>query len=120
MSRFITVDDSAMVRMRLKSAIESCGHEVVGEASDGKAGVALYKELKPDIVTLDISMPQQNGIETLRQILEVNDEARVIIISALGQKQTILEAFELGARDFITKPFDLEQVKKIIKDVAGR
>ena len=119
MSRFITIDDSAMIRMRLKTAIESCGHEVVGEAGDGKEGVSLYKELKPDVVTLDISMPQQDGIETLKQILELNSEAKVIIISALGQKQTILEAFELGARDFVTKPFELEQVKEIIKNLIG-
>ena len=114
MSSFIIVDDAAIVRMRLKSIIQESGHTVVGEAENGKVAVDLYKKEKADCVTLDISMPEQDGLETLKQILSINKEAKAIMISAVGQKQLVIQALQIGAKDFIIKPFDAEQVKKVI------
>ena len=118
MSTFIVIDDSLVIRMHLKNIIESLDHQVVGEAANGKSGIALYEQKKPDAVTLDISMPELNGIEALKQILDIQPEAKVIIISAVGQKQMIIEALKLGAKDFITKPFEPEKVKEtIVKNI---
>ena len=115
MSSFLVIDDALIMRMRLKDILESLGHQVIGEAADGKAGVSLYKQKKPNAVTLDISMPELNGIEALKQILDIDQEARVIIISAVGQKQMIIEALKIGAKDFILKPFEAEKVKETIE-----
>ena len=118
MSTFLVIDDALIMRMRLKKMIEDVGHQVIGEAPDGKAGVSFYEQKKSDMVTLDISMPELSGIEALKQILAVNDQAKVIIISAVGQKQMIIKALKIGAKDFIIKPFESEKVKETIEKVV--
>ncbi len=119
MSTFITVDDAKIMRLRLKSIIEESGHQVIGEAANGKEAVLQFQEKKPDCVTLDISMPEQNGLAALQQILTVDQEAKVIIVSAVGQKQLVIQAMGIGAKDFIVKPFEAADIKKAIKKVLG-
>lgn len=85
-------------------------HEVCGEAANGMEAIAKYKELKPDIVTMDISMPEMQGIDAMREILAYDGEAKVLICSAIGHRQKVLEAMKSGARDFLVKPFQKEQV----------
>jgi two-component system chemotaxis response regulator CheY len=114
MTRLLIVDDAAFMRRMLAEMVE--GHcEVCGEASDGQEAVEKYKELYPDIVTMDITMPQMHGIEAMRQILAYDPNARILICSALGHKQKVLEAMKLGARDFVVKPFQKEQILDAIR-----
>ncbi len=119
MANILIIDDSAMSRNKLKRIIESNGHAIAGEASDGAEGIEKYRELKPDVVTLDITMPNMNGIECLRAILSFDSEARVIMISALGKGDTILEALDAGALNYISKPFEEEVVLDIIGDALN-
>lgn len=104
------VDDSKMSRKILRNILEDAGYAVVAEATDGEEGIAVYMQYKPDILTLDITMPNMDGIEALREIMSVDKKARVIMISAAGQQQKIIEALKLGAEKFITKPFEPHDV----------
>ncbi|MBQ3557958.1 MAG: response regulator [Agathobacter sp.] len=104
------VDDSKMSRKILRNILEGAGYAVVAEATDGEEGIAVYMQYKPDILTLDITMPNMNGIEALREIMSVDKKARVIMISAAGQQQKIIEALKIGAEKFITKPFEPNDV----------
>ena len=110
MRKILIIDDSEIMRLRLNELISSIGYQVVGEAQDGKEGLDKYKSLNPDIVTLDISMPLKNGIDTLKEIISINSNAQVIVISAMGQKAQIVEALRLGAKAYIIKPFEKEIV----------
>jgi two-component system chemotaxis response regulator CheY len=114
MANVLIVDDAAFMRMMLRKIIKVAGHEVIGEAADGEQGVELYKELQPDLTTLDITMPGKDGIEVLRDILEINPQARVVMCSALGQQAKVVECIKLGARDFVVKPFETEVVERAI------
>lgn len=113
MARALIVDDAAIMRMRLKDILEP-EHQVVAEAGDGEMALELYAELKPDFVTLDITMPKLNGIEALEKLIAEFPEAKVIIVSAVGQKKLVFQALGLGAKDFIIKPFDPDRVKQSI------
>jgi two-component system, chemotaxis family, chemotaxis protein CheY len=104
--RILVVDDATIIRMILKKIFFEAGYEVVGEASTGAEGVRKYKELKPDLVTMDITMPEMGGINALKAIKEFDSEAKVVICSAMGQKALIIEAMQAGAINFIAKPFD--------------
>lgn len=110
MARVLVVDDAAFMRKVLTDALVAGGHEVVGEAGDGDAGLAAYRQLQPDLVTLDITMPGKDGITTLRELVELDPEARVVVCSALGQETKVLEAVKSGARDFVVKPFDRDRL----------
>jgi two-component system, chemotaxis family, chemotaxis protein CheY len=110
MARMLVVDDAAFMRKVLSDALTSAGHEVVGEAADGNQALARYQELSPDLTTLDITMPDKDGIATLRELIALDPAARVIICSALGQETKVLEAIKLGAKDFVVKPFDAERL----------
>jgi len=110
------VDDAEFMRVMLRDICSEMGLDVVGEAADGEEAVALYGERHPDLVLLDITMPRLDGTEALRQILAADAEARVVMITALGQKEQVLSAIKTGARDFIIKPFDQERVV----DTLGR
>lgn len=114
MFRGIIVDDAMIMRLRLR---EILGKEfsIVGEAADGGEALELYTTLRPDFITLDITMPQTNGIQALKNILANFPDAKVVIVSAVGQKQIVFEALGIGAKDFIIKPFDPERVLKSIK-----
>ncbi len=119
MARILIVDDSVLARNNLKSILETGSHKVVGEASDGEQAVDQYRKLKPDIVTMDITMPKVNGIDSLKRIIAGDPDARVVMISALGQGGKILEALNSGARHYITKPFEADKVLEAIKDVMS-
>lgn len=106
MARVLVVDDAAFMRKVLTDALAAGGHEVVGEAGDGDAALTAYRDLRPDLVTLDITMPEKDGLATLRELVEIDPDARVVICSALGQQSKVLEAVKAGARDFVVKPFD--------------
>ena len=108
------VDDAAFMRMRLKDIL-MFDFKIVAEAEDGEQALSLYREHRPDFVTLDITMPRVDGLQALSQILTQFPEAKVIIVSAVGQKQIVFQALAFGAKDFIVKPFDPDLVKKRIK-----
>ncbi|MDF1567161.1 MAG: response regulator [Spirochaetaceae bacterium] len=113
MARAMIVDDAAIMRMCLKDILEP-EHQVVAEAGDGEKALEVYAELKPDFVTLDITMPKLNGIEALEKLIAEYPEAKVIIVSAVGQKQLVFQALGLGVKDFIVKPFDPDRVRQSI------
>ena len=113
MARALVVDDAAIMRMRLKDILEP-DHEVVGEAGDGEKALRAYADLKPDFVTLDITMPKLNGLEALEKLVKIYPDAKVVIVSAVGQKQLVFKALSLGAKDFIIKPFDPARVKQAV------
>ncbi|MCR5206727.1 MAG: response regulator [Lachnospiraceae bacterium] len=119
MSRILIVDDSRTSRKILRSILEDAGHDVVGEAMDGQDGVNKYKEMRPDLVTLDITMPVMDGLEALKCIREVNAEAKVIMVTAAGQQNKMIDAIKLGASEFVTKPFEPDEIVKMVNKLAN-
>ena len=117
--RILVVDDAAFMRMMLKDILTKGGYEVCGEAADGIEALAKYNELKPDLVTLDITMPNKDGIAALKDIKAADPSAMCIMCSAMGQQSMVIEAIQSGARDFIVKPFQAERVLEAIKKVLG-
>ncbi len=113
--RILVADDLSFMRMVQKEILNDKGYEVVGEAADGIEAVDKYKQLHPDIVILDITMPHMNGLEAMRKIFEYDRNAKIVICSALGQQQLIVEAIKAGVRDFIVKPFKAERVISAIE-----
>ena len=109
MARLLIVDDAAFMRMMLSDMVDG-HHEVCGVAGDGLEAIEKYKELKPDIVTMDITMPNMHGIDAMREILDFDRNAKVLICSAIGHRQKVLEAMKTGASDFVIKPFQKEQI----------
>lgn len=114
MARVLIVDDAAFMRIMLRKIIVVAGHDVVGEAADGDTAVEMFRDLKPDLTTLDITMPGKDGIEVLREILELDGDARVVMCSALGQQAKVVESLKLGAKEFVVKPFESETVEHAI------
>lgn len=114
MKKIMIVDDAMVIRATLKMMLEKNGFEVVGEASDGKVAVQKYPELKPDIVTMDITMPNMDGIAALKEIKKLDPSAKVVIVSAMGQDNMVREAIVAGAKSFIIKPFNEEFVVKTL------
>jgi len=110
MARVLVVDDAAFMRKMVSDALATGGHEVVGEAGNGVEAVARYQELKPDLMTLDITMPEKDGLTALAEIVAADPAARVVMCSALGQEAKVLEAIKLGAKDFVVKPFQPARV----------
>ncbi len=117
MRTVIIIDDSKTSRSVLRNILEEHNYEIVAEAENGEEGLEKYQELKPDFVTLDITMPVMDGIETLVKIKEFDPAAKVIMVTAAGQKQKMLEAIKLGAAEFVTKPFETEQIISIIESI---
>jgi len=109
MKRGLIVDDAAVMRMRLRDIL-STKYSIVGEAENGREAVDLYKVYKPDFVTMDISMAEMNGMEALKALLKEFSEAKIVMVSAVGQKAQVFEAIGIGAKDFIIKPFEAERV----------
>lgn len=120
MASILIVDDSRTSRKILKGILESEGYEVVGEATNGQEGYDRYAELKPDVVTMDITMPVLDGIEALKKIKGEYPEAKVVMVTAAGQKTKMVEAVQNGANEFVSKPFEPEQLKMIIDKVIGQ
>ncbi|MFD2629209.1 response regulator [Oceanobacillus kapialis] len=114
MARILVTDDAAFMRMQLKDIVTKLGHEVVGEAENGQVSVEMYQELKPDLVTMDITMPEMNGVEALKEIKKFDADAKVIMCSAMGQQGMVVEAIQAGAKDFIVKPFTADRINEAL------
>ena len=114
MARVLVVDDAAFMRKMVSDALAKAGHEVVGEATNGVEAVASYQALKPQLTTLDITMPEKDGLAALGEIMALDPTAKVIMCSALGQESKVLESIKLGARDFVVKPFKAERVAEAV------
>ncbi len=114
MARVLVVDDAAFMRKLLSDALVSGGHEVVGEAGNGAEAVARYQELKPELTTLDITMPEKDGLAALAEIMAIDPGAKVVMCSALGQEGKVLEAVKLGAKDFVVKPFQPARILEAV------
>ena len=110
MARVLVVDDAAFMRKMLGDALAKGGHEVVGEAGNGVEAVDRFRDLKPDVTTLDITMPEKDGLAALKEILAFDPSAKVVMCSALGQESKVLESIKSGAKDFVVKPFQPERV----------
>lgn len=117
-SSLLVVDDSLFMRQMLRDILPKDKFEIIGEASTGQEAIKRYEELRPDLVTMDITMPDMDGLEALKSIIKINNSAKIIMCSAMGQKPMIKEALEAGALDFIIKPFDRNKAIKIIEKVA--
>jgi len=114
MYRGIIVDDAAIMRFRLREILEK-DFFVIAEASNGVEALELYSKLNPDFLTLDITMPEMDGLDTLKKIISKYPEAKIVIVSAAGQKQIVFDALSMGAKDFIVKPFEAERVLHSVK-----
>lgn len=117
--KILIADDATIMRLMLKNILSGAGYEVIGEASDGKDAVRKYQELKPDLVTMDITMPGMNGIDAVKSIRNIDPAAKIIMCSAMGQKSMVLEAIKAGAINFIVKPFDEHKVKETVAQAIG-
>ncbi len=117
--RVIIVDDSAFMRNMLKDILQGAGHTVVGEAETGRAAIEQYQRLKPDLVTMDMVMPEMNGIDAVKEILKHDPHAAIAMVSAMGQQGLVDEALSAGAKTFIVKPFQPEEVIKTIQTMFG-
>jgi two-component system chemotaxis response regulator CheY len=120
MAKILVVDDSAVMRKNIRSMLESAGHEVVAEAADGREVLVNYVSYKPDIVTLDISMGTMSGIEALQSLLRTYPTAKVVMVSAVGHKQQVLEAIKLGAKSYVVKPIERARFLEIINKVDAQ
>ena len=112
-------DDAAFMRMMIKDILTKNGYNVAGEAENGAKAVEKYNELKPDLVLMDITMPEMDGIQALKKIKECDPAAMVIMCSAMGQQAMVIESIQSGARDFIVKPFQADRVLEAVKKVVG-
>jgi two-component system chemotaxis response regulator CheY len=110
MARVLVVDDAVFMRRMVSDALSQGGHEVVGEAANGTEAIERFQELRPEVTTLDITMPELDGISALKAILEIDPAARVVMCSALGLESKVLESIKAGAKDFVVKPFQKERV----------
>lgn len=118
--RILIVDDAAFMRMMIKNIVTKNGYEVVGEAENGQAALELYKEHKPDLVTMDITMPEMSGIEGVKAIRDFDPAANIIMCSAMGQQAMVMDAIQAGAKDFIVKPFQQDRILQAIERVLAR
>jgi two-component system chemotaxis response regulator CheY len=120
MSRTVLiVDDAIFMRTMIADILKGAGFDVVGEASSGAEAVEKYKELKPDLVTMDIVMPEMGGIDAVRQIIQFDSDARILMCSAMGQQGLVVEAIQAGARDFVVKPFQPSRVLEAVQRLLG-
>ncbi|MBP1154518.1 MULTISPECIES: response regulator [unclassified Paenibacillus] len=115
MANVLVVDDAAFMRIMLKDILTKGGHQIVGEAGNGLEAIEQYSKLKPDLVTMDITMPEMEGIEALKHIKKENPKAKVIMCSAMGQQLMVVQAIQAGATDFIVKPFLADRVLEAVK-----
>ncbi|WP_096269796.1 response regulator [Paucisalibacillus globulus] len=115
MAKILIVDDAKFMRTTLQTILTKSNHEIVGEAENGEIAVSLYKKNKPDLVIMDITMPVMNGIEAIKKIKEFDVNALIVVCSAMGHQKVVVEAIELGAKDFIVKPFDEQRVLETVE-----
>lgn len=114
MASILVVDDAAFMRMLLKRILTQAGHQVIGEAATGKEAIEKYKQLKPDLVTMDIVMPEMDGITAVGEIVKIDPNAKVIMITAVGQEAKVMQALKNGAKGYIVKPF---QAPKVLEEI---
>ena len=119
MAKIMVVDDAAFMRMMLKDILTKGGHEVIGEAENGLKAVDRYKELSPELVLMDITMPEMDGIGAVKQIKAIDPNAKIIMCSAMGQQAMVLESIQAGARDFIVKPFQADRIIEAVSKAVG-
>lgn len=117
--KIMIVDDAAFMRMMIKDTLKKNGYEDLIEASDGEIAVSQYKAETPDLVIMDITMPNKDGLQALKEIKEYDSSAKVVMCSAMGQESMVVEAIKLGAKDFIVKPFKQERILKTVSTVLG-
>lgn len=115
MNRLLIADDALIMRMKISEVANQAGWEVIGLASNGQEAIAMYRELQPDLVTMDMVMPEIDGLAALEAIRNMSPSARVVMISAVNQKEKLRRCIELGAIDFIVKPFDPEELKHFLE-----
>ncbi|MBE3588283.1 MAG: response regulator [Thermoanaerobacteraceae bacterium] len=118
--KILVVDDAAFMRMMIKNIVTKNGYEVAGEAENGKEAVKMYAELKPDLVTMDITMPEMDGIDAVKAIRAMDPNANIIMCSAMGQQAMVMDAIQAGAKDFIVKPFQQDRILQAIERVLSR
>ena len=116
----LIVDDAAFMRMMIKNILVKNGYDVVGEAENGQIAFELYKQLKPDLVTMDITMPEMDGIDGVKAIRGFDPNANVIMCSAMGQQAMVMEAIQAGAKDFVVKPFQQDRILQAIERVIAK
>jgi two-component system chemotaxis response regulator CheY len=119
MKKVMVVDDAGFIRLMLSDMLKSEGYDVVAAASNGLEAIQYYKQFHPDLVTMDITMPDMDGIEALEEIIKINPNAKVIMCSAMGQQKLVIDAVRVGAKDFIVKPFQKERVVESINKVLA-
>ena len=117
MKKVMIVDDAAFMRLNLKNIIEEMGFKIIAEAENGIEAVDKYKEYNPDLVTMDITMPEMDGISATKQITSIDDNAKVLVCSAMGQQSLVIDAIEAGAKDFIVKPFERNRIKQAMHKI---
>lgn len=117
--RVLIVDDAAFMRMMIKDILSKNGYEVIGEAENGLRAVEKFKSETPDLVIMDITMPEMNGIQAVKEIRKIDGNAKIIMCSAMGQQAMVIESIQAGAQDFIVKPFQAERVIEAIKRAVG-
>jgi two-component system chemotaxis response regulator CheY len=118
-NRILIVDDAAFMRMMIRDILSKNGFEVCGEAHDGAQAIEKFKELKPDLITMDITMPEMDGIQALKEIKKLDPNVKIIMCSAMGQQAMVIDAIQAGAKDFIVKPFQADRVVEAIKKTLG-
>jgi len=119
MARVLIVDDATFMRMMVKDVLTKNGFEVVGEAENGARAIEKYKELQPNLTIMDITMPEIDGIQAVKEIKKIDPNAKIIMCSAMGQQAMVIEAIQAGAKDFIVKPFQADRVIEAVKKVIG-
>lgn len=117
MARILIIDDAKFMRITLRNILLDANHQVIGEGENGKEAIELYREFRPDLVTMDITMPEMDGIEAVKAIKKEFPDAKIVMCSAMGQQKMVVEAIEAGAKDFIIKPFDELRVTDAINRV---
>lgn len=120
MPTVMIVDDALFMRVTIANMFKEWGFDVIGEASNGKQAVEKYRELQPDLVTMDVTMPVMSGLEAVKNIMPEFPDANIIMITALGKQKLVVEAIEHGAKDFVTKPFTQEKLKSIVDNIIGK
>lgn len=119
MAKIMVVDDAAFMRMMLKTMLVEEGHEIVAEAVNGQEAVQMFSSVRPDLVTMDITMPDMDGVTAVKEIMKLDPGAKIIMCSAMGQKAMVVDAISSGAKDFVIKPFQKERVIESVKKVLG-
>ena len=120
MANVLIVDDSKYLRLMISKIIKKMGHNVIAEAGNGEEAIEFFKQYKPDLITMDVVMPKLNGLQAVKEIMAINPNARIIIVTALGHEPLVRQALKLGAKDFVIKPFKVEQLIQAVENTLGQ